>query len=111
MAQADTIVRLGMGEKLVIVDATGRNKITIDPQDNTILIEGLGDIRLNAGGKVTIEGEQGVELRTPAQVSVEGSSGVDVHTDAIMNLQSQAEMNLQTSGQMAIDGAMVLINS
>ena len=92
---ADTVVHLGEGEKLVIVDATGKNRITIDPQDNSIVIEGLGDIRLNATG----------------QVSIQGMAGVTIQTDAVMNLHAQAEMTVQSGGELAIQGAMVMINS
>jgi len=54
---------------ITIVDKTGNNKITIDSQNNKLIIEAQGDIEIKSMKNVTIEGKK---------VAINGQLSVDV---------------------------------
>jgi uncharacterized protein involved in type VI secretion and phage assembly len=83
------------GEKIEIIDKSGKNSIGIDASANTITVKADGDISLESGqGKVVIKA-QAVEIKSTAQdVKLESAGGMDV----------------KASGQLTLKGSAVNIN-
>lgn len=80
--------------KIVIVDSSGQNSITIDTNSSNIECVCAKDFKISATGKVIISGTAGIEISTPAQ----------------MQLKATATMDVEASGPMTIKGAIVQIN-
>ena len=60
-------------EAIEITDLNG-NSIAWDCANNTITISALGDIAVEAKGKLTLSGKTGVEISSPSTVTVKGST-------------------------------------
>ena len=88
--------------KIVVVDKTGGNKMTIQSSDNSITIECVGDFSVKATGRVNIEGQAGVTVTTPAQMSI--------HSDTQMKIDAGVEVAIE-GGITDIKGLLVKINS
>jgi uncharacterized protein involved in type VI secretion and phage assembly len=83
------------GEKIEIIDKSGKNSIVIDSGANTITIKADGDINVeSAQGKVVLKG-QSVEIQSTAQ---------DV------KIQASANLDLKASAQVNVKGSLVNIN-
>ncbi len=81
-------------EKIVIVDKTEKNKITIDTAKNTIEITSNQDIKLSAtNGKISLEAME-IEIKSSANTKIEAGANAD----------------LKASGNTTVKGAMVMIN-
>ena len=91
------------GGKIVIVDKTGSNKMTIQSSDNSITIECVGNFSVKATGKVSIEGQTGVSVTTPAQMSL--------HSDTEMKLDASLQISINGGVVTDIKGGFVKINS
>jgi uncharacterized protein involved in type VI secretion and phage assembly len=74
-------------EKILIVDKTGANSITITSSDNGIVISADGDIAIeSASGNVMIEGND-VTITARGTATVEGTGGLELTSDATATLQ------------------------
>ncbi len=81
-------------EKIVIVDKTEKNKVTIDTAKNTIEITSNQDIKLSAtNGKISLEAME-IEIKSSANTKIEAGANAD----------------LKASGNTTVKGAMVMIN-
>lgn len=81
-------------ERIEIIDASGKNSITLSTADNSVTIACDGDLTLRAAnGKVVIEGN-GVEVKSQLDVSVEAG----------------ANLELKASGQATVKGATINLN-
>ncbi len=81
-------------EKIVIVDTTENNKITIDTAKNTIEITSNQDIKLSAtNGKISLEAME-IEIMSSANTKIEAGANAD----------------LKATGNATVKGAMVKIN-
>ena len=96
--------------KIVVVDKTGSNKMTITSGDNSIAIECQGNFSVKATGSVSIQGEQGIKMSTPAQFETTADAGLSMSTNAQMQLKATATMDVEATGPMTIKGAIVQIN-
>jgi uncharacterized protein involved in type VI secretion and phage assembly len=82
------------GEKIQVIDKTGKNSILIDAKDNTITITSDKDIVLKAAkGKISLQSEE-IELKSTAAIKIEAGG----------------EMSLKTSATMTVKGSVVNIN-
>jgi uncharacterized protein involved in type VI secretion and phage assembly len=82
------------GEKIQVIDKTGKNSILIDAKDNTITITSDKDIVLKAAkGKISLQSEE-IELKSTAATKIEAGG----------------EMSLKTSATMTVKGSVVNIN-
>jgi len=83
------------GEKIEIIDKSGKNSVTIDASANTITMKADGDITLESGqGKIVLKGES-IEAKATAQ---------DV------KIEASANMDLKAGGQVTLKGSAVNIN-
>ena len=91
------IIRLddtGGGEKIEIIDSSGKNTITISTADNSITISADADITIqSSSGKLQLSGN-GIEITSQAGVKIEASQNMD----------------LKAGPQLNIKGSMVNIN-
>lgn len=74
------------GQKLEIIDASGKCKLILDSKSSKITVECSGDVVIDSKGKV------------------------DIKAAAEMSLQSQGNLTVQASGNLTLRGAMVNIN-
>jgi uncharacterized protein involved in type VI secretion and phage assembly len=96
--------------KMVIVDAAGTEKITIDDNAHTIEMLCNSDFKVKAQGKILMEAQMGIEIKTPMQVKIEGSTGVTVTTTAQLSLTGTGGAKLDSSAIVTIQGSLVKIN-
>lgn len=81
-------------EKIIIIDKTEKNLLTIDTSNNTIEITSEQDIKLNAPkGKILLDANE-LELKAKANA----------------NMQAQGNIEMKATGNNTIKGAMVMIN-
>lgn len=81
------------GEKIEVIDKTGKNLISIDTSSNTISISSEQDIKIKAKNKISLEGTE-LEFKSQAATKIEVGANMDVKANA----------------NMTIKGAMVMIN-
>jgi uncharacterized protein involved in type VI secretion and phage assembly len=82
------------GEKIEVIDKSGKNSIVIDAKENTITITSDKDIVLKAAkGKISLQSKE-IELKSTAGAKIQAGS----------------EMTLQASGKMTVKGSVVNIN-
>lgn len=82
------------GEKIELIDKSGKNSIVVDTKENTITITTDKDILLKAPkGKISLDAKE-IELKSSAAVKVEAGS----------------EMTLKASATATLKGATVNIN-
>ena len=82
------------GEKIQVIDKTGKNSIVIDAKDNTITITSDKDIVLKASdGKISLQGKD-IELKSTSATKIEAGG----------------EMTLKAGGTMTVKGSVVNIN-
>jgi len=81
------------GEKIEIIDKTGKNLISIDTASNTIAITSEQDIKIKAKNKISLEGME-LEFKSQAATKIEAGASMDVKANA----------------NLTIKGAMVMIN-
>jgi uncharacterized protein involved in type VI secretion and phage assembly len=82
------------GEKIEVIDKSGKNSIVIDAKENTITITSDKDIVLKAAkGKISLQSKE-IELKSTAGAKIQAGS----------------EMTLQASGNMTVKGSVVNIN-
>ncbi len=80
------------GEKIEIVDASGKQSLVFDAAQNTITITADQDIVIESkNGSVKITGQMGVEISAPA-----GAGRVE--TAQSLDLRSNAQVNVRGSG-------------
>jgi uncharacterized protein involved in type VI secretion and phage assembly len=81
------------GERIEVIDKTGKNTIVIDSQANTITITAGQDLRLEAPqGKLSLNAQE-LELKSGTTVMVEAGSQMTLQAAAAMNLAG-ATINL-----------------
>ncbi|MFQ5628289.1 MAG: phage baseplate assembly protein V [bacterium] len=81
-------------EKIVIIDKSEKNLLTIDTSSNTIEISSEQDIKLNAPkGKILLDANE-LEFKAKANAKVQAQGNIDV----------------KATGNNTIQGAMVMIN-
>ena len=106
-------------KKIILVDGTTNNKMTIDSNNNSIALECLGDFSVTATGKVTIQGTGGIELNTPAQLKETGTAGIamnstgQIKADAVAGIALSASAGptqVKSSTLVEIQGLLVKIN-
>lgn len=80
-------------EKIIIVDQSGKNKLTLDTTENTITITSEKDITLSAPKGTIKLSAQTLALESTQQTTVQTKTGLDLTANAIMNLKG-AVINL-----------------
>jgi uncharacterized protein involved in type VI secretion and phage assembly len=81
------------GERIEVIDSTGRNTVVIDSQANTITITAGQDLRLEApNGKLSLNAQE-LELKSGAAVTIEAGSQMTLQAGAAMDLAG-ATINL-----------------
>lgn len=96
--------------KIVVVDKTNNNKITITSSDNSMKMECNGNFDIDSKGKITVKGSQGIEMSTPMQFKATADAGMDLESQTTMKLNANATMDVTASGPTTIKGAIVQIN-
>ena len=82
------------GEKIQVIDKSGKNSIVIDTKENTITITSDKDVVLKAsGGKISLQAKN-IELKS--------TSATKIETDG--------EMTVKAGGTMTVKGSVVNIN-
>ena len=99
------------GEKISIIDKTGRNSLEIDSKNNSmslatsdghkIVMEPKG-IVLESAGTLTLKSTGNLELQTQANMTTKSTGNTD--------LQSTANMNVKSSGMMKVQGTSASID-
>lgn len=81
-------------ERIEIVDASGKNSITIRTKDNSITLQADADVTVRStGGKLVLEGK-GIELKSGEGVKVEADRG----------------MEIKAGGQVTVKGSTINLN-
>jgi uncharacterized protein involved in type VI secretion and phage assembly len=82
------------GEKIEVIDKSGKNSILIDTTANTITITSNKDIVLKAPeGKISLQSKE-----------------IEVKSTAVAKIEAGSEMTLKASGTMTVKGSAVNIN-
>jgi phage baseplate assembly protein V len=77
------------GEKIEIIDKTGKNSIVISAKDNTVTITADADVTVTSTkGKLKLAGK-GVEITSQAEVKIEASQNLDLKAGPQLNLKGQ----------------------
>jgi uncharacterized protein involved in type VI secretion and phage assembly len=104
-------------EKIIIQDKTGSNSITIDSTMNAMTIKSQGDLKIEAGGKLTLSsmGDFSVDSKMKgtlnAATSVELKGNVSVKVEgAMIDLKADAQASLKANAMVEIQGGIVKIN-
>jgi phage baseplate assembly protein V len=75
------------GEKIEIIDKTGKNSIVISAKDNTVTITADADITVKStSGKLKLAGN-GVEITSQAAVKIEASQNMDLKAGPQLNIK------------------------
>ncbi len=75
--------------KIAIQDSSGKNRIVLSTQDNTLSITTDGDITIqSSNGKLTLQGK-GIELRSDAEVKIEAHQNIDLKAGSQLNINGQ----------------------
>ena len=113
-------------DKIVILETPGGHSVTLSDEDKTVTVTNSNgnslkmsesgidlsspkDISVSAEGSVSIKGETGVTMSSPADVGIDGSN-VTVKADIALTAQGGASAELTASGEVTVEGAMVMIN-
>lgn len=81
-------------EAIEIIDKSENNKIVISTADNSITVEGKGDIMIKSGsGKLTLT-----------------ANGIEINSQAAVNIQASQGMDLKAGAQLVVKGAMIKLN-
>ena len=81
-------------EKVIIRKPAG-DTITIFLNDNSIVIESVGDLDIKAGGIVRMTGAGGVEISTEGPMNLKSDSTIDIsaRTSARINATDNLKLN------------------
>ena len=75
------------GEKIEIIDKSGKNTIVIDTAKNTITVTADKDITLSASkGTIKLDAQK-IEIKSSAATKIEAGAGMDVKATGTMNLK------------------------
>lgn len=75
--------------KIVIQDASGKNRIVLSTKDNAITIVSDADINIQANnGKLKLSG-QGVEIDSSAQIKIEAKQNMDLQAGPQLNIKGK----------------------
>lgn len=96
------------GEKIEILDKTGKNTIVIDSATNEIAINAEGVIKVIAKQDVKIQASANVEIKGDASVKVSGPQ-INVEASGKLTLKG-ASVEINGSGNVKIGGPVVQIN-
>lgn len=88
-------------EKVVIVDKTGNNSLTIAASDNSITLSCNGRMKLQAVG---------IDINSQADINIEAQSTMEVKAGATMDINADATMDINANATMDIKAAIVNIN-
>ncbi len=112
------------GENKVIFSDKDQNITLQDQNSNKVAMSSSGiemnspaDIKITAQGNVNISGTAGVKISSDASVEVSGTAGtkisgleVKISADTSFSASGGAEASVSGGGQLALKGAMVMIN-
>lgn len=79
---------------IYITDQTGKNKISLKSQNNELLVEIQGDVKLTTKGKVEVQAQLDVNVESQTQLTLKGSAGVTI----------------ESSGSVKVKGAIIELN-
>lgn len=121
-------VSMDDAKKIIVVSTPGGHVLTmdddqqqvtlVDSNSNTmtfssrgISLDSCADLVMNAKGKVSITAEGGDMTLSAAAGALNGSAeSVSVSADTSLSLQGSASAKLSSTGELTVQGAMVMIN-
>ena len=94
-------------EKSILLQDQNNNKVELSPAG--IVLDSPEDISISARGKITIDAVKGIDVSSQADISVKG---MNINNEANVGFvgKGNASAELSASGQVTIQGAMVMIN-
>jgi uncharacterized protein involved in type VI secretion and phage assembly len=112
------------GEEITISSASEKSTVVLSNKEKLISITTLGDIKLKADGNIQVESQKDISMKATGNVTIEGQKislkstadtaiqgmNVEIKADIGLKASGGAQAELKASGQMAIKGAMVMIN-
>jgi len=101
------IVTLSDDAKTITLTDSNKNKIEM--ASGGITLDSPKDITLKAKGKIILDAAGGIDLKTQGDLNLEGMN-VTVKANLALTAQGQASATLKASGNVTVQGAMVLIN-
>lgn len=99
------------GEKISIIDKTGKNKIEFDSVKNTITIEAQDKIVMKAkdieitaqqnltmkANNITVQSQANTKVEASANLEMKGTAGVKIESSATMGLKAMAALNIEST--------------
>lgn len=101
------IVTLSDQDKSITLQDSNSNKITMS--SSGIALDSPKDISLKASGNVKIEASMGVNVKAGTALDMQGMT-VSAKADTQFSAQGQASSQLTSSGEVTVQGAIVMIN-
>ncbi|PLS83071.1 MAG: hypothetical protein CYG59_02360 [Chloroflexi bacterium] len=96
-------------EKISIVDYTQNLQIVMNSTDSSLQIKALGNLSIEAQGKVAISGLQGVDVSTPSQLTLSGTASAELSSAAQSTVRG-GTVNVQGTGPTTITGLPIKLN-
>jgi Rhs element Vgr protein len=93
-------------QSITIVDS---NSNKLEMSSSGIALTSPSDIKLKATGQIQMEAQTNVSIKAAMNLSMEGLN-VDAKAQVALSAQGQAKAELTASGQVAVRGAIVMIN-
>lgn len=93
-AGSTLVLQEGPSAQIRLVDAAGRNEISIDGQ--------AGSVTVRSAGKLTVEAAQDLELTARGKVKIEGVAGVEVAGQGPVEVTSSASLGLESAGTAGV---------
>lgn len=112
-------------EKIIVMDKTKKNLITIDSTKNSISLESDGDMTFKAKGKMIFTCDSDFSLETKTKMTMQATSGANVKTGATevdlkpsgasvksaqVEVQGSSQTSIKSGGMLELNGSMVKIN-
>jgi len=126
VTKAQVKIHIDDQKKILVIQTPGGQIVTLSDEDNSITLQdsnsnkitlsssGIAldspkDISLKASGNVKIEASMGVNVKAGTSLDMQGLS-VSAKADTEFSAQGQASSQLTSSGQVTVQGAIVMIN-
>ncbi len=95
------------GGGITILDSTKKNKIVIDTANNSLELAVEGDIKLQAGGKLTIEAQMDATIKAGTEMKLESGTQAGIEAGTQLDLKGATGATLQSNARAEVKAPMV----
>jgi len=111
--------------KVIIKSGSKKLSITLDEQNDKIVIDSDGDVEVTAaktmtfkatsdlsieGKNVTIKAQQNLDMEATSKATLKGTAGADIDGGPMTNVKSSGKLTLDGGGMAELKGGLVKIN-